>query len=109
MRGIVNTKSVITEIAAAGLLIGSFPLDWIVRRAEQYCPSPCSEPVILSHGLGGSRSNLLALSGYLRLAGFDNVSYFAYPRVQPILYSAATLRQGVHVKTSAFLADTLVW
>jgi hypothetical protein len=87
----VNTKSVITEIAAAGLLIGSYPLDWIVKQTERYYPSPCSEPVILVHGLGGNRSNLLALSGYLRLAGFDNVSYFEYPRLQPISVSAGQL------------------
>jgi len=98
----VNTKTVITEIAAAGLLIGSYPLDWIVRQGEQYFPSPCiepSEPVILVHGLGGNRSNLLALSAYLRLAGFDNVSYFEYPRWQPISESAAQLGEFVREKT----------
>jgi PGAP1-like protein len=95
----VNTKSVITEIAAAGLLIGSYPLDWLVKQTERYYPSPCSEPVILVHGLGGSRSNLLALSGYLRLAGFDNVSYFEYPRFQPISLSAAQLGKVVFEKS----------
>src|ERR1700689_2490361 len=52
---------------------------------------PSSEPVILIHGFGGSRSNLLALAAYLRLAGFDNVSYFEYPRWQTLGDSAAQL------------------
>jgi pimeloyl-ACP methyl ester carboxylesterase len=96
--GKLNAKTVITEIAAAGLLIGSYPLDWLVKQTEPYHPSPCSEPVILVHGLGGNRSNLLALSGYLRLSGFDNVSYFEYPRFQPIAVSAAQLGKVVNEK-----------
>jgi pimeloyl-ACP methyl ester carboxylesterase len=87
----VNSRTVITEIAAAGALIGSYPLDWLVRRGEPYFCEPSSEPVILLHGFGGSRSNLLALAAYLRLAGFDNVSYFEYPRWQTLSDSAAQL------------------
>ncbi len=99
----MNAKTVITEIAAAGLLIGSYPLDWLVKQGERYLPSPCiepGEPVILVHGLGGNRSNLLALSAYLRLAGFDNVSYFEYPRWQPISVSSAQLGEFVREKTN---------
>ena len=95
----MRSRTVITEIAAAGVLIGSYPLDWLVRRGEQYRCSPSSEPVILLHGFGGSRSNLLALAAYLRLAGFDNVSYFEYPRWQTIGDSAAQLERLVEEKS----------
>jgi pimeloyl-ACP methyl ester carboxylesterase len=87
----VRSRTVVTEIAAAGALIGSYPLDWLVRRGEAYFCAPSSEPVILIHGFGGNRSNLLALAAYLRLAGFDNVSYFEYPRWQTLGDSAAQL------------------
>jgi pimeloyl-ACP methyl ester carboxylesterase len=87
----MKSRTVITEIAAAGALLGSYPLDWVVRRGEPYFCEPSSEPVILLHGFGGSRSNLLALAAYLRLAGFDNVSYFEYPRWQTLADSASQL------------------
>ena len=60
----VRARTVVTEIAAAGALIGSYPLDWLVRRGESYFCAPSSEPVILIHGFGGNRSNLLALAAY---------------------------------------------
>ena len=87
----MNSRTVVTEIAAAGALIGSYPLDWLVKRGEPYFCEPSSEPVILLHGFGGSRANLLALAAYIRLAGFDNVSYFEYPRWQTLTDSAAQL------------------
>jgi pimeloyl-ACP methyl ester carboxylesterase len=87
----MRSRTVITEIAAAGALLGSYPLDWVVRRGEPYFCEPSSEPVILLHGFGGSRANLLALGAYIRLAGFDNVLYFEYPRWQTLADSAAQL------------------
>ena len=98
---IVNSRTVISEIAAAGALIGSYPLDWLLKRGEPYFRTPSSEPVILLHGFGGSRSNLLALGAYIRLAGFDNVSYFEYPRWQTLSDSAAHLGRIVEEKSGA--------
>ena len=95
----MNSKTVITEIAAAGALIGSYPLDWLVKRGEPYCSAPASELVILIHGFGGSRANLLALAAYVRLAGFDNVSYFEYPRWQSVVDSAVQLGRIVDEKS----------
>ena len=95
----MNSRTVVTEIAAAGALIGSYPLDWLVKRGEPYFCSPSSEPVILLHGFGGSRSNLLALAAYLRLAGFDNLSYFEYPRWQTLSDSAVQLGRVVEEKS----------
>ncbi len=97
----MNSKTLIAEIAAAGALIGSYPLDWLVKRGEPYFSAPASEPVILIHGFGGSRANLLALAAYLRLAGFDNLSYLEYPRWQSIDDSAAHLGRIVEEKSGA--------
>jgi pimeloyl-ACP methyl ester carboxylesterase len=95
----VNSRTAVTEIAAASALLGSYPLDWLVKRGEPYCCEPASEPVILIHGFGGSRSNLLALASYIRLAGFDNVSYFEYPRWQTIADSAVQLGRAAAEKS----------
>jgi pimeloyl-ACP methyl ester carboxylesterase len=97
----MNSRTIVTELAAAGALIGSYPIDWILRRSEQFYWTPSSEPVILAHGFGGNRSNLLALAAYLRLAGFDNVTYFQYPRWQSIEDSAAELGHLVNEKGAA--------
>src|SRR5580704_5948365 len=108
----VRARTVVTEIAAAGALIGSYPLDWLVRRGEAYFCAPSSEPVILIHGFGGGRSNLLALAAYLRLAGFDNVSYFEYPRWQTLGDSAAQLGRLVPRKNpaaEAFILSATAW
>jgi pimeloyl-ACP methyl ester carboxylesterase len=95
----MKSRTVVTEIAAAGALLGSYPLDWLVQKGEPYFCEASSEPVILLHGFGGSRANLLALAAYLRLAGFDNVSYFAYPRWQTLADSAAQLGRFVAEKS----------
>jgi pimeloyl-ACP methyl ester carboxylesterase len=94
----MNSRTIVTEIAAAGALIGSYPLDWLIQKTEQYQWAPSSEPVILAHGFGGNRSNLLALAAYLRLARFDNVIYFQYPRWQTIDDSAAQLGHLIEEK-----------
>ena len=94
----MKSRTIVTEIAAAGALIGSYPLDWLLRKTEPYYCEPGSEPVILAHGFGGSRSNLLALSAYLRLAGFDNIIHFEYPRWRSIDDSAADLGHLVEEK-----------
>lgn len=95
----MKSRTVITEIAAATALVGSYPLDWLVKQGEPYISAPSSEPVILIHGFGGSRSNLLALAAYIRLAGFDNVSYLEYPRWQSIADSALQLGRIVERKS----------
>jgi hypothetical protein len=94
----MKARTVITELAAATALLGSYPLDWIIKKSERFLWTPCSEPVILTHGFGGARSNLFALSTYLRLAGFDNVTHFEYPRWQSIADSAAQLGAIVREK-----------
>ncbi|MHB8381995.1 MAG: esterase/lipase family protein [Candidatus Binataceae bacterium] len=87
----MTTGAVLKEIAAAGALLASYPLDRIARIAPAIMCAAPAEPVILIHGYGGGRSNLLALASYLRLAGMDNISYFEYPRRQPLTASAMKL------------------
>src|SRR5437588_6422877 len=95
----MTATTVYREIAAAGLLIASYPLDLVARRGQQLLPHLDlldghleSEPVILAHGFGGSRANFLAFAAYMRLAGFGKIAYFEYPRWQSITDSAAQLR-----------------
>ena len=87
----MKSRTIAGEIAALSGLIASYPLDWMSQRVEPYLWAE-GEPVVLLHGLGGSRSNLLALAAYLRLAGFDNLAFFEYPRLQTIVESASQLR-----------------
>ncbi len=87
----MKTGAVLKEIAAAGALLASYPLDRIARNAPAIVCAAPGEPVILIHGYGGGRSNLLALASYLRLSGMDNISYFEYPRSQTITSSAMKL------------------
>jgi pimeloyl-ACP methyl ester carboxylesterase len=87
----VTATTVIRELAALGALLASYPLDAVARRAPTLVWGNPEEPVILVHGFGGDRSNLLAMASYLRLSGFDNLRYFEYPRRQPITVSAMKL------------------
>jgi pimeloyl-ACP methyl ester carboxylesterase len=87
----VTATTVLRELAAVGALLASYPLDALARRAPAIVWGNPEEPVILIHGFGGDRSNLLAMASYLRLSGFDNLSYFEYPRRQLITASAAKL------------------
>lgn len=91
----MTATTVLREIAAVGALLASYPLDAVTRHAPALGWGNPDEPVILVHGFGGNRSNLLAMASYLRLSGFDNLSYFEYPRRQPIAVSAAKLASMV--------------
>lgn len=87
----MTATTVLREIAAVGALLASYPLDAVARRAPSIVWGSPGEPVILVHGFGGNRSNLLTIASYLRFSGFDNLSYFEYPRRQPIAVSAIKL------------------
>lgn len=49
--------------------------------------------MILIHGHGGDRTNLLAMSMLLRMAGFDSIGFFAYPARQSVEVSALQLTE----------------
>ena len=60
----------------------------IPRRSRQ-----SHDAVLLIHGNGGDRTNLLAMSVLLRLTGFDNIGFFAYPARQSVEVSASQLAE----------------
>ena len=81
------------ELAAAGTMLASYPLDYLIRLGLPVGLRLSRDAVILSHGLGGDRTNLVALAAGVRLAGFGNVHFFEYPTRQPIDKSAAQLAE----------------
>jgi pimeloyl-ACP methyl ester carboxylesterase len=89
----MTTQTVCREIATAGLLLASYPLDLFARQGERLIPrlGLARDPVILAHGLGGSRSNFLAFAAYVRMTGFSNISFFEYSRWQSVSDSAKQL------------------
>ncbi len=83
------------ELLATWALATYYPLDcltvtqaWLPLRFRQ---SP--DAVILIHGNGGDRTNLLAMSVLLRMAGFDNIGFFAYSARQAAEVSASQLAE----------------
>jgi len=89
----MNPFTVYRELAAAGTMLASYPLDYLIRLGLPVGMRLSRDAVILSHGLGGDRTNLAALAAWVRLAGFDNVHFFEYPTRQPIDESAAQLME----------------
>ena len=51
------------------------------------------DAVILIHGHGGDRTNMLAMSLMLRMVGFDNIGYFSYRMRQSAETSALQLAE----------------
>jgi pimeloyl-ACP methyl ester carboxylesterase len=86
----MRTQTLYRELTAAGILIASYPLNWVVERAGVWGQGD-GKPVIFIHGLGGNRANLLSLAAYVRMAGFCNIVYFQYPRTQTVANSAEAL------------------
>jgi pimeloyl-ACP methyl ester carboxylesterase len=90
----MRTQTIYRELTAAGILLASYPIVWVAEYAG-LCGAGPGAPVVLLHGLGGNRTNLLALSTYVKMAGFSNVSYFEYPRAQSVANSAENLADFV--------------
>ncbi len=86
----MRNQTLFRELTAAGILLASYPLNWVGERAGLW-GSGKGGPVILAHGLGGNRANLLGLATYVRMAGFCNIYFFEYPRVQSVANSAEHL------------------
>ncbi len=86
----MRNQTLFRELTAAGILLASYPLNWVGERAGLWGKGQ-GGPVILVHGLGGNRANLLGLATYVRMAGFCNIYFFEYPRVQSVANSAEHL------------------
>lgn len=93
----MTPRTVYRELATAGLLLASYPIDLVTRQSERFLPriGLSRDPVILAHGLGGSRANFLAFAAYIRMTGFSNISFFEYSRWQSVADSAQQLAEMV--------------
>jgi pimeloyl-ACP methyl ester carboxylesterase len=89
----LTPKTIYREITAVGLLIASHPIDWMVQQVPQFGAPGADDPIILSHGYGGTRSSLLGLASYLRLSGFSNLHFFEYSRKQTAGESTAQIAE----------------
>jgi pimeloyl-ACP methyl ester carboxylesterase len=89
----MNPLSIGRELLSTWALAASYPLEglasWLVPR--RLCES--NDAVILIHGRGGDRTNLLVMSFLLRTAGFDNIGFFGYPVQQSVDSSASQLAE----------------
>jgi len=79
------------ELLSIWALAASYPLEsmalWQVSRRFRQT----EDAVILIHGRGGDRTNLLVMSFLLRTAGFDNIGFFSNPAKQSVEVSASQL------------------
>ena len=93
----MTSRTVYRELATAGLLLASYPFDLLSRQSERFLPrlGLIRDPVILAHGLGGSRANFLAFAAYLRMTGFLNISFFEYSRLQSQSVAESAKRLGM--------------
>jgi pimeloyl-ACP methyl ester carboxylesterase len=85
----MNPISIGRELASAAALIASYPFDCLTTPLIPRRFHRSRDAVILIHGNGGDRTNLLAISLLLRMTGFDNLGFFAYPPRQSLEASAA--------------------
>jgi hypothetical protein len=89
----MNPLTIGRELMSAWALAASYPLEWLAilhvpRRFRQ-----SEDAVILIHGRGGDRTNLIAMSLLPRMAGFDNIGFFSYPARQSVEVSASQLAE----------------
>ena len=91
----MNPITIGRELASAWTLMASYPLDCLTILQAQVPRRfrRSRDAVILIHGNGGDRTNLLAMSVLLRLTGFDNIGFFAYPARQSVDISASQLTE----------------
>src|SRR5580704_10035798 len=99
----MTSLTVCRELATAGLLLASYPVDLVARRSERFLPrfGSVRDPVILAHGLGGNRANFFAFAAYLRLTGFSNIMFFEYSRLQSQSVAESAKRLGMLVEEVA--------
>ena len=91
----MTARTIYRELTAAGFLLASYPIDRLTQRPRRDHDGVSGEPIVMAHGFGGDRSNLLGLAVYLEMAGFCNLVQFEYPRWQPISDSVEKLAELV--------------
>jgi pimeloyl-ACP methyl ester carboxylesterase len=89
----MNPITIGREVASAWALAASYPFECatFLQIPSQFRRS--RDAVILVHGHGGDRTNMLVMSLLLRMAGFDNIGFFAYPMRQSADTSASLLAE----------------
>ena len=99
----MTSRTVYRELATAGLLLASYPIDILTRPGERFLPryGLIRDPVVLVHGLGGNRANFFAFAGYLRMTGFLNIHFFEYTRMQSQSVAESAKRLGIMVEELA--------
>jgi len=98
----MNPISIGREFVSAWALMASYPLDCLTilqaRIPRRFRRS--RDAVILIHGNGGDRTNLLAMSILLRLNGFDNIGFFTYSARQSVEVSSHSQRAAMRSSDS---------
>jgi pimeloyl-ACP methyl ester carboxylesterase len=89
----MNPLSIGRELLSAWALAASYPLECLALWQVPRRFGQPDDAVILIHGRGGDRTNLLAMSFLLRTAGFDNIGFFSYPARQSLEVSASRLAE----------------
>jgi pimeloyl-ACP methyl ester carboxylesterase len=99
----MTSRTVYRELATAGLLLASYPIDVLTRPGERFIPrlGLIRDPVILVHGLGGNRANFFAFATYLRMTGFLNIHFFEYTRAQSQSIAESAKRLGIMIDDMA--------
>ena len=80
----MNPITIGRELASAWALVASYPLECLTFLQIPRSLRRSRDAVILIHGHGGDRTNMLALSLLVRMTGFDNVGFFSYPMRQSV-------------------------
>jgi Palmitoyl protein thioesterase len=81
------------EIAAVWALMASYPLEFLTALQPPLRLGQSQDSVILVHGNGGDRTNMLAMSVFARMVGFENIGFFSYPTRQSVEVSATQLAE----------------
>ena len=91
----MNPISIGREVVSACALMASYPFDFLtILQARIARGLPTSrDPIILVHGNGGDRTNMLAMSLLLRISGFGNIGFFTYSARQSVEDSAGQLAE----------------
>lgn len=96
----MTSRTVYRELTIGAFLLAAYPFELISRSTERFLPriGLIHDPVVLAHGLGGSRAHFLAFATYLRMIGFSDVRFFEYSRSQSQSTAETAKRLGTMIE-----------